>query len=162
SPDETELIGIMSGMMYCSLRSRQETHISQQRGSSTDEGTSFRPGVSNVPSDDSEEELSWDSFDDEDVDEQTKGREESEGDKTDESDDDDDEEETTKIGEQKVAESDKDEETREQEEESFDPIPRTPEDDEDDDNNEEDQGLRIGLESLFTTGSTTVTPIPSP
>nr|GFB87402.1 hypothetical protein [Tanacetum cinerariifolium] len=39
-----------------------------------------------VPSDDSEEELSWNSFDDEDVDEQTKGREESEGDKTDESD----------------------------------------------------------------------------
>nr|GFD52059.1 hypothetical protein [Tanacetum cinerariifolium] len=39
-------------------RSRQETHISQQRGSSTDEGTSFRPGVLDVPSDDSEEELS--------------------------------------------------------------------------------------------------------
>nr|GEZ26053.1 retrovirus-related Pol polyprotein from transposon TNT 1-94 [Tanacetum cinerariifolium] len=172
-------------------RSRQETHISKQRVSGTDEGT--------------------------DVDEQTKGREESEGDKTDESDDDDDEGETIKIGEQKVAESDedddeatesdresKDEETREQEEESFDLIPRTPEDNEDDDNKEEDQGLRIGeeertqeeedaeelyrnsdaqqessstssfmtnllnlvtdpgLESLFTTGSTTVTPIPSP
>nr|GFA01605.1 hypothetical protein [Tanacetum cinerariifolium] len=124
-----------------------------------DEGTGSRPGVPNVPSDDSEEELSWNSFDDEDVDEQTKGREESEGDKTDESDDDDDEEVTTKIGEKEVAESDegddeatesdresKDEETREQEEESFDPIPRTPEDDEYDDNNEEDQGLRIGDE----------------
>nr|GEZ78592.1 hypothetical protein [Tanacetum cinerariifolium] len=118
-------------------RSRQETYISQQRGSGTDEGT--------------------------DVDEQTKGREESERDKTDESDDDndddDDEEKTTKIGEQEVKESDegddeatesdresKDEETREQEEKSFDPIPRTPKDDEDDDNNEEDQGLRIGEE----------------
>nr|GFB02079.1 hypothetical protein [Tanacetum cinerariifolium] len=116
-------------------RSRQETHISQQRGSGTDEGTGSRPG-------------------------QTKGREESERDKTDESDDDndddDDEEETTKIGEQEVKESDEgddeatesdreseDEETREQEEDSFDPIPRTPEDD---DNNEEDQGLRIGEE----------------
>nr|GFB00804.1 hypothetical protein [Tanacetum cinerariifolium] len=87
-------------------RSRQETPISQQRGSGTDEGTSSRPGVPDVPSDDLEEELSWNSFDDEDVDEQTKGREESEGDKTDESDDDDDEEETTKIGEQEVAESD--------------------------------------------------------
>nr|GFC54412.1 hypothetical protein [Tanacetum cinerariifolium] len=225
-------------------RSRQETHISQQRGSGTDEGTGSRLGVPDVPSDDSEEELTWDSSDDEDVDEQTKGTKESEGDKTDKSDDDndddDDEEETTKIGEQEVKESDEgddeatesdraseDEETREQEEESFDPIPRTPEDD---DNNEEDQGLRIGeeeriqeeedaeelyrdvdinqgrglqlsqatedthviltltqsdaqqessstssfmtnllnpitdpgLESLFTTGSTTVTPIPSP
>nr|GEV12043.1 hypothetical protein [Tanacetum cinerariifolium] len=63
-------------------------------------------------------------------------------------------------------------------EESFDPIPRTPKESEDDDNNEEDQGLSIGeeermneeeevdelyrLESIFTTGLTTVTPIPSP
>nr|GFA62041.1 hypothetical protein [Tanacetum cinerariifolium] len=68
-------------------RSRQETHISQQRGSGTDEGTGSRPWVPDVSSDDSEEELSWNSSDDEDVDEQTKGREESEGDKTDESDD---------------------------------------------------------------------------
>nr|GFD33139.1 hypothetical protein [Tanacetum cinerariifolium] len=37
-------------------RSRQETHISQQRGSGTDEGTGSRPGVLDVPSDDSEEE----------------------------------------------------------------------------------------------------------
>nr|GEU73117.1 hypothetical protein [Tanacetum cinerariifolium] len=139
-------------------RSKQETHISQQRSSGIDEGTGSKPGVPDVPSDDSEEELSWNSFDDEDVDEQTKGRDESEGDKSDESDD-DDEEEISKVGEQEVTESDEgndeatetdreseDEETREQEEESFDLIPRTPEDNEDDDNNEEDQGLRIGEE----------------
>nr|GFD07290.1 hypothetical protein [Tanacetum cinerariifolium] len=41
----------------------------------TDEGTGSRPGVSDVPSDDSEEEHSWNSFDDEEGDEQTKGRE---------------------------------------------------------------------------------------
>nr|GEZ77052.1 hypothetical protein [Tanacetum cinerariifolium] len=140
-------------------RSRQETYISQQRSFGTDEGTGSRPGVPDVPSDDSEEELSWNSSDDEDVDEQTKGREEGEGYKTDKSDDDDDKEEITKIGDQEVTESDEgdnedtesdreseDEETREQEEESFDPIPQTPEDNEDDDNNEEDQGLRIGEE----------------
>nr|GFD24849.1 hypothetical protein [Tanacetum cinerariifolium] len=40
-------------------RSRQETHISQQRGPGTDEGTGSRPGVPDVPSDDSKEELSW-------------------------------------------------------------------------------------------------------
>nr|GFD38212.1 hypothetical protein [Tanacetum cinerariifolium] len=40
------------------------------------EGTGSRPGVPDVPSDDSEEELSWNSSDDEDVDEKTKGREE--------------------------------------------------------------------------------------
>nr|GFD37462.1 hypothetical protein [Tanacetum cinerariifolium] len=58
----------------------QETHISQQGGSSTDEGTGSQPGVSNVPSDDSEEEISWNSSDDEDVDDQTKGRDDNEGD----------------------------------------------------------------------------------
>nr|GFC03732.1 hypothetical protein [Tanacetum cinerariifolium] len=69
------------------LHWQQETHISQQRGFGTYKGTGSRPGVLAVPSDDSEEELSWNSSDDEDVDEKTKGREESEGDKTDESDD---------------------------------------------------------------------------
>nr|GFC74518.1 hypothetical protein [Tanacetum cinerariifolium] len=39
-------------------RSRQETHISQQSGSGTDEGTGSKPWVPDVPSDDSEEELS--------------------------------------------------------------------------------------------------------
>nr|GFA20306.1 hypothetical protein [Tanacetum cinerariifolium] len=198
-------------------------------GSSTDEGTGSRPGVLDVPFDDSEEELSWNSSDDEDVDEKTKGRYESEGDKTDESDDDDDdqneaekvndadddEEEISKIGEQKATESDEgDDEATESDREN----------NEDDDNNEEDQGLRMqeeeeadelyrdvdinqgwglqvsqeiedshvtltpthsdgqqgssstssfmtnllnplinpGMESIFTTGLTTVTPIPSP
>nr|GEY14388.1 hypothetical protein [Tanacetum cinerariifolium] len=79
-------------------RSRQETHISQQSGSGTDEGAGFKPGVPDVPSDDSEEELSWKSSDDEDV----GGHEE--GNKSDESDDDrdegsdDDSEETVKAG----------------------------------------------------------------
>nr|GFB21938.1 hypothetical protein [Tanacetum cinerariifolium] len=48
-------------------RSRQETQISQQRGFGTDEGTGSKPGVPDVPPDDSEEELSWNSSDDEDV-----------------------------------------------------------------------------------------------
>nr|GFC78226.1 hypothetical protein [Tanacetum cinerariifolium] len=45
-------------------RSRQETHISQHGGFSTDEGTGSKPGVPDVPSDDSEEEISWNSSDD--------------------------------------------------------------------------------------------------
>nr|GFA77712.1 hypothetical protein [Tanacetum cinerariifolium] len=48
-------------------RSIQVTHISQQSGSGTNEGTGSKPGVLDVPSDDSEEELLWNSFDDEDV-----------------------------------------------------------------------------------------------
>nr|GEV21137.1 hypothetical protein [Tanacetum cinerariifolium] len=153
-------------------RSRQETHISQHGGFSTGEGTGSKPWVPDVPSDDSEEEISWNSSDDEDVDDQDKGRDDNEGEKTDESDaddddqdeaekdndddDDDDEEEIAKLDEQKdtksgegdaeETESDEgsvDEKTREKEEESFDPIPRTPEDSEDDGNCEKDQGLRI-------------------
>nr|GFA76970.1 hypothetical protein [Tanacetum cinerariifolium] len=129
---------------------RHETHISQQGGSGTDEGTGSKPGVPDVPSDDSDEEISWNSFDDEDVDDQTKGSDDKEGENTDESDDDqeetkkvndddDDEEEISKIATESDGESE-DEETRKQEEESFDPISRTPEDSEDDGNNEEDQG----------------------
>nr|GFB66202.1 hypothetical protein [Tanacetum cinerariifolium] len=45
-------------------RSRQETHISQHGGSSTDEGTGSKLGVPDVPSDDSKEEISWNSSDD--------------------------------------------------------------------------------------------------
>nr|GFA37812.1 hypothetical protein [Tanacetum cinerariifolium] len=123
-----------------------------------DEGTGSKPGVLDVPSDDSEEEISWNSFDDEDVDEQTKGRDESESEKTDESDDDDDQEEaekvndddddkeevpkideqeTTRSGEDADEETESDreseeEETTEKEEESFDPIPRTLKESEDD------------------------------
>nr|GFB47277.1 hypothetical protein [Tanacetum cinerariifolium] len=117
--------------------SRLETHISQQRGSGTDEGTGSRPGVLDVPSDDLEEELSWNSSDDEDVDEQTKSREESEGDKTDEG---NDEDETSKISKQEATKSDKghDEATDSDRENN-----------EDDDNNKEDQGLRIGEEEMM-------------
>nr|GFA56606.1 hypothetical protein [Tanacetum cinerariifolium] len=70
-----------------------------------------------LTTDDIRNKLSWNSSDDEDVDEQTKGREESKGDKTDESDDDqdeakkvddddDNEKEVPKIDEQETTESD--------------------------------------------------------
>nr|GEY70753.1 hypothetical protein [Tanacetum cinerariifolium] len=125
-------------------RSRHETHISQQGGSGTDEGTGSKPGIPDVPSDDSDEEISWNSSDDEDAEKVT--------------DDDDDEEEIAKIDEQEATESggedeetksdgeSEEEETTEKEEESFDPITRTPEESEDGGNGEEDQGLRISEE----------------
>nr|GEZ10287.1 hypothetical protein [Tanacetum cinerariifolium] len=56
-------------------------------GSSTDEGTGSKPRVPDIPSDDSEEEISWNSSDDEDVNAQDKGRDDDEGNKNDESDD---------------------------------------------------------------------------
>nr|GEY79978.1 hypothetical protein [Tanacetum cinerariifolium] len=119
-------------------RSRQETHISQHGGSSTYEGTGSKPGVSDVPSDDSEEEISWNSFDDEDVDAQDKGRDDDEGKKygksddgkdddddgsedaerDDDDDDDDDKEEIAKLDEQEDTESGEDDEETESDGES--------------------------------------------
>nr|GFC35905.1 hypothetical protein [Tanacetum cinerariifolium] len=138
-------------------RSRQETHISQQSGSGIGEVTGSKPGVLDVPSDDSEEELSWKSSDDEEVGSHEEGKESDEdsdegsdndseetvksgagkdGDEDDDEDDDDDDEEKEHV---KDDEEDKEtgkggDEVREsegeseEEEGSFDPIPRTPED----------------------------------
>nr|GFB63160.1 hypothetical protein [Tanacetum cinerariifolium] len=98
-------------------RSRQETHITQQNGSCTDEGIGSKPGVPNVPYDDSEEELSRNSSDDEDVD----GHEEAN--KFDESDDDrdvgsdDDSKETVKAGAGKDDDDDDDEDNDDNDEE---------------------------------------------
>nr|GFC18118.1 hypothetical protein [Tanacetum cinerariifolium] len=61
--------------------------------------------------------LSWNSSDDKDVDEQTKGREESEGDKTDESDDGSDDENNDDNDETVKAGSDKDDDDNNDEEE---------------------------------------------
>nr|GEY80675.1 hypothetical protein [Tanacetum cinerariifolium] len=138
-------------------RSRQQMHISQLGGSGTDEGTGSKPGFPDVPSDDSEEEILWNSSDDEDADAQEKDRDDDEGDEKDESDDEEEDDDDDKDGdernddddeESKSDEESNDEETRE--EESFDPIPRTPEDSEDDGNSEEDQGLRINSQVTLT------------
>nr|GEZ79478.1 hypothetical protein [Tanacetum cinerariifolium] len=128
-------------------RSRQETHISQQRSSGTDKGTGSKPGVLDVPSDDSEEKLLWNSFDDEEVGSDDDSNEtvkvgsekDKDDDDNDDDDDDDEEEELAKNDEEdtetgkggdEVSESEgksNEEETRQEEEGSFDPIPRTPE-----------------------------------
>nr|GFC83235.1 hypothetical protein [Tanacetum cinerariifolium] len=104
---------------------------SQQRGSGTDEGTGSKPGVPDVPTDDSEEELSWNSSDNKDV----GGHEE--GNKSDESDDerdegsDDDSDETVKAG------AGKDDDNN---------------DDEDDDDNDEEEELAKSDEEDTETG----------
>nr|GEZ16927.1 hypothetical protein [Tanacetum cinerariifolium] len=87
-------------------QSRQETHISQQSGSGTGEGIGSKPGVLDVPSDDSEEELSWKSSDDEEVGSHEEGKE-----SDDDSDEgsDNDSEETVKSGAGKDGDEDDDE-----------------------------------------------------
>nr|GEW96987.1 hypothetical protein [Tanacetum cinerariifolium] len=136
----------------------------KQPAKAKNEGTGSKPGVLDVPSDDSKEEISWNSSDDEETDTQEQDRHDDEGGKKHESDDgkedddddkdgdendddNDDEEEIAKIDvhddierrgddneESENDEESDDEETRE--EESFDPIPRTPKESEDDGNDE--------------------------
>nr|GEW06575.1 hypothetical protein [Tanacetum cinerariifolium] len=131
-------------------RSRRQTHISQPGGSGTDEGTGSKPGVLDVPTDESEEELSWNSSDDE----EDNDNEDKDSDERDDDDEDqevakfDDKDDTDKIDddeeEGKSDEEDDNEETRE--EESFDPILKTPEGIEDEGDGEEDQGLNVNEE----------------
>nr|GEV60849.1 hypothetical protein [Tanacetum cinerariifolium] len=105
---------------------------------SADEGTGSKPGVPDVPTDESKEELSWNSTDDEGDDNKEKDAD------RDEEDEGDDEvvRDDNKEGWDDKHESD--EETRD--EESFDPIPQTPEDSDDEGDGEEDLGLNIGEE----------------
>nr|GEU64522.1 hypothetical protein [Tanacetum cinerariifolium] len=142
--------------------------LSEPGGSGTDEGTGSKPGVLDVPSDDSEEDLSWNSLDDEDADAQEKEKDDDEGDERDESDDGEEDDAKDKDGDEKddgdeeheIAKTDKQDDTesgRDDDEdsksdevddsketkgdESFDLIPRTPKESEDDGNNEEEHGL---------------------
>nr|GEX08052.1 hypothetical protein [Tanacetum cinerariifolium] len=150
-------------------RSRQQTHISQLGVFGTDEGTGSKLGVPDVPTDESEEELSWNSYDDEGANDQEKVGDDDEGDEgndseegeddedknSDEIDNDDqevakhdDKDDTEESGDvDKEGESDEEDDNEEtRDEESFDPIPQTPESSEDEGNGEEDQGLRINEE----------------
>nr|GEY09866.1 hypothetical protein [Tanacetum cinerariifolium] len=65
-------------------QSMQQTHISQPSGSGADEGTGSKPWVPDVPTDESKEELSWNSTDDEGDD---NGKQDNDGDEEDEGDD---------------------------------------------------------------------------
>nr|GEV28365.1 hypothetical protein [Tanacetum cinerariifolium] len=152
-------------------QSMQQTHISQPTGSVTDKRTGSKPGLPDVPTDESEAELSWNSTDDEgddnegkddddDVEDKGDNGEEGNGDDDDDADQevvrDDDKDNDEEGGDD---EHESDEETRE--EERFDHIPQTPEDSEDEGDGEEDLGLNIGMESIFETTSQLDVPTPS-
>nr|GEV32650.1 hypothetical protein [Tanacetum cinerariifolium] len=116
----------------------QQTRISQASGSGADEGTGSIPGVPDVPTDESEEELSWNSTDeegDDDDDDQEVVRD-------DDKDDEKYDEEEGGDDEQEYDEEEYAEETRD--EESFDPIPKTLENSDDEGNGEEDLSLNVG------------------
>nr|GEZ40413.1 hypothetical protein [Tanacetum cinerariifolium] len=100
-------------------RSRQQTCISHASGFGVDEGTGSIPGVPDVPTDESKEELSWNSTDDEGDADEGKDGDDDEDDDGEEGDDDDADQEV-------VRDDDKD--------------------DEEEGNGDEDLGLNIGGE----------------
>nr|GEY63985.1 hypothetical protein [Tanacetum cinerariifolium] len=69
------------------------THISQPDGSGIDEGTGSKLGVPDVPTNELEEELSWNSSDDEGADDQEKVGDDDKGDKGNEREEEEEEEE---------------------------------------------------------------------
>nr|GEY73717.1 retrovirus-related Pol polyprotein from transposon TNT 1-94 [Tanacetum cinerariifolium] len=123
-----------------------------------DEGTGSIPGVPDVPTDESEEELSWNSTDDECAGDEGKDDDDDENDNREEGDDDDDDYEVVRDDdkddeeegggdEHEYAKEESDEETRD--EESFDPISQTPENSEDegdDVNINHGKGIQANLE----------------
>nr|GFA42614.1 hypothetical protein [Tanacetum cinerariifolium] len=127
-------------------RSMHQTHISQPSRLGVDEGTCSKLGVPDVPTDESEEELSWNSIDDEGDDKEEKNDDGDDGKDQDGDydDEDDDGEEVDDEDEGGSDEKESDEETRE--EESFDPIPQTPKNSKDEGNGVEDIGLNVERE----------------
>nr|GEV21194.1 hypothetical protein [Tanacetum cinerariifolium] len=119
-----------------------------------DKGTGSIPGFLDAPTDESEEELSWNSTDDEGADDEGKDGDDDEDDDGEEDNDDDDDQEVErdddKDDEEECEDDDQEyddeyaEETRD--EESFDRIPQTPENSNDEGNGKEDLGLNIGGE----------------
>nr|GEX37236.1 hypothetical protein [Tanacetum cinerariifolium] len=103
------------------------------------EGTSTIPGVLDVPTDESEEEISWNSTDEEGDDD-----DDDEGDNGEEGNDDDDAQDHDDQKDEGNDEDDQKEETRD--EESFDPILKTPENTDDEGNGEENLGMNVGRE----------------
>nr|GEU36954.1 hypothetical protein [Tanacetum cinerariifolium] len=158
-----------SPRLTASAKGKQTTKASKAK----DEGTGSIPRVLDAPTDESEEELSWNSTDDEgadnegkdgDDDEEDDGDDGEEGDSNDDDDDDDDGEEGDNDDANHEVERDDDKDDEEEggdddqefdeeeyaeetrDEESFDHIPRTPENSDDEGNGDEDLGLNIGGE----------------
>nr|GEW01434.1 hypothetical protein [Tanacetum cinerariifolium] len=132
-------------------RSLQQIHISQASGSGANEGTGTIPGVLDVHTKESDEEISWNSSDEgadgnddeERNDEQDDDDAQDDDDHEDEGDDDEDDQEEGSDDEEAFDEEDEEfihpslsthdeEETRD--EERFDPIPKTPENTDDEGN----------------------------
>nr|GEU41242.1 putative reverse transcriptase domain-containing protein [Tanacetum cinerariifolium] len=85
----------------------------KQPAKAKNEGTGSKSGVPDVPSDDSKEELSWNSSDDEDADAQEKDIDDDEGDEKDKSDNREDDDDDDKDGDERDDDDDDDDDEEE-------------------------------------------------
>nr|GEY53109.1 hypothetical protein [Tanacetum cinerariifolium] len=117
-------------------RSLQQTHISQASGLSADEGTGIISGVPDVPTDESDEEISWKSSDEDDQDD--------DDDDDDDQDDNDDDQDTDNDSNEFIHPKLSIHEKETKDEESFDPIVQTPENSDDEGNDDASLGMNVG------------------
>nr|GEY01874.1 hypothetical protein [Tanacetum cinerariifolium] len=139
-------------MKLATKRSLQQTHISQVSGSGTDEGAGIIPSIPDVPTDESDDEISWKSSD-EDDDDEVDDRSDDQEDKDDEDDDDEDDDDDQDDNDDDRDDNDDDQDTdndgdyfvhpklsiheeEAKDEESFDPIVQTPENSDDEGNDD--------------------------
>nr|GEV32145.1 hypothetical protein [Tanacetum cinerariifolium] len=118
------------------------------------EGSGTIPGVTDVPTDESKEEISWNSTDEEGDDEGKDGDGDDEGnngkERDDEDDDEQDDDEAQDDDDQEDEVNDKDDEEEEtKDEEIFDPIPKIPENTDDKGNDKENLGTNVGREEGY-------------
>nr|GEV45510.1 putative ribonuclease H-like domain-containing protein [Tanacetum cinerariifolium]GEW34261.1 putative ribonuclease H-like domain-containing protein [Tanacetum cinerariifolium] len=113
-------------------RSLQQTHISQSSGFGADEGTSSIPRVPNVPTDEYEEEITWNSTDEEGDDDEGK--------------DDDDDNDNGDDGEERDGDDDNEDNDGRKGNEDDDDQEDEGDDEEKGGNGEENLGLNVGRE----------------
>nr|GEW96309.1 hypothetical protein [Tanacetum cinerariifolium] len=121
-------------------RSLQQTYISQASGSGTDEGTGIILGVLDIPSDESDEEISWkssDEDDDDDVEDQSEADD-------DDQDDNDDDQDIDNDNDDFVHPKFSIHEEEAKGEESFDPTVQIPENSDEEGNDDASLGMNVG------------------
>nr|GEU53998.1 hypothetical protein [Tanacetum cinerariifolium] len=114
-----------------------------------DEGTGIIPGVPDVTTDESDEEISWkssDEDDDDEVDERSDDQDDNDDQDDDDQDDNDDDQDTDNDGDDFVHPKLSIHEEEAKDEKSFDPIVQTPENSDDEGNDDASLGLNIGGE----------------
>nr|GEW52473.1 hypothetical protein [Tanacetum cinerariifolium] len=126
-------------MKLATKRSLQQIHISQASGLGTYEGTCILPGVLDVPTDESDEEIYWKSSDE--VDDRNDDQEDE-----DDQDDDNDDQDTDNDGDDFVHPKLSIHEEEAKDEESFDPIIQTPKNS----NNEGNDDASLGRDVQMT------------